>query len=220
MIELGFRDVRVLPIAVDFDDLDEVAPNPYVMDFFDEGYENLLFVGRISPNKRQDQLIRFFDHYQREIQPKSRLFLVGGYGGMEPYCNHLLQLIGEKKATNIILSGHVHLNELVAYYRLADVFVCVSEHEGFCVPLLESMHFGVPIVALDSTGVTATLGDAGIKVKESSETSLAFAVKSLLENKHRIEETVETQRQRLGEFDKGKIDVLLREYIEEISENA
>jgi len=220
MIDLGFQDARVLPIAVDFEDLDAVEPNPYVMDFYDGDYENLLFVGRISPNKRQDQIIRFFDHYQKEIQPKSRLFLVGGYGGMESYCNHLLQLMGEKKATNIIVSGHIHLSELVAYYRLADVFVCLSEHEGFCVPLLESMHFGVPIVALDSTGVAATLGDAGVKVKESSETSVAFAVRSLLEDKQRLEDTVETQRRRLRDFDKEKIDIILRDYVEEITANA
>jgi len=218
--ERGFRNVRVLPIAINLERLDSVAPNAYVMDFFDDGYQNLLFVGRITPNKRQDQLIRVFAYFQKEIERRSRLFIVGGYGGMEPYCNHLLRIMGEKKTGNIILSGHVSLDELVAYYRLADVFVCLSEHEGFCVPLLESMHFDVPVVALDSTGVTATLGGAGILVKDSSEVTVSASLTALLSQKEQRDAIVEKQRIRLHDFDKAEIDSLLHHRIQELIVSA
>ena len=64
--------------------------------------------------------------------------------------HHFIARIG---ARDVHLVGHVSNEELTAYYELADVFVCASEHEGFCVPLVESFHMGVPVLAYAATAV-------------------------------------------------------------------
>ena len=123
---------------------------------FDDEWVNLLFVGRMIPNKRIDDLIRWFHAYKRWFNPRSRLLLVGSQGGFELYVAMLHQLIARLGTADVHFLGHVSNEELVAYYEVADVFVCASEHEGFCVPLIESFHMGVPVLAYAATAVPAS----------------------------------------------------------------
>ena len=124
---------------------------------YDDGRTNILFVGRVIPNKKIDDLIRVFALYQRLFDRHSRLLLVGDYRGHEKYYDRLQDLVRERGAQEVVFTGPVDDDELRAAYSCADLFLCLSEHEGFCVPLLEAMAFDVPVVAFDTGAVR---GDA------------------------------------------------------------
>ena len=129
---------------------------------FDDDWVNLLFVGRMIPNKRIEDVIRWFHAYKRWFNPRSRLLLVGSHGGFERYVAMLHQFIARIGAHDVHFLGHVSNEELVAYYEIADVFLCASEHEGFCVPLIEAFHMGVPVLAYAASAVPATMDGAGV----------------------------------------------------------
>jgi len=158
---LGFPRTGVLPVVPDFSHL-AGPPNFMQAGVFDDAWVNVLFVGRMIPNKKIDDLIRFFHAYNRWFNPRSRLLLVGSHAGFERYASMLQDMIDRLKVPNVHVLGHVSNNELAAYYTLADVFLCASEHEGFCVPLVESFHVGVPVVAYAASAVPGTMDGAGI----------------------------------------------------------
>jgi glycosyltransferase involved in cell wall biosynthesis len=168
----GFAPTGVLPVIPDFSHLD--GPGNYMQaGAFDDDWVNLIFVGRVIPNKRLDDLIRWFHAYKRWFNPRSRLLLVGSYAGFERYLAMLHQFISDIGATDVHLLGHVTNEELVAYYELADVFICASEHEGFCVPLIEAFHMGVPVIAYAAAAVPATMDGAGVLVTNKDPVSVA-----------------------------------------------
>jgi glycosyltransferase involved in cell wall biosynthesis len=143
---LGFPATGVLPVVPDFSHL-EVTPNRFVAGAFDDDRTNLLFVGRVIPNKRFEDLIRIHHAYRTLYDPRARLLLVGSYSGFEWYLAMLHHLAHRIGTGDVHFTGHVANEELAAYYEVADLFLCASEHEGFCVPLVEAFHQGVPVVA-------------------------------------------------------------------------
>lgn len=159
----GFVDPQVLPICVSPDKWGH-SPDPHLMKALSDGATNILFVGRIAPNKKQDDLIRAFSAY-KQLDPTARLLLVGGEDQNDPYAAALRALINEYQLeSNVQLVGTVTDEKLAAYYRTADLFWSMSEHEGFCVPLVEAMWFDVPILAFNSSAIPETLGDAGLMI--------------------------------------------------------
>lgn len=172
---LGAADAAVVPVAVDTGRLD-VAPDPRILERFDDSLYNILFVGRGAPNKRIEELIRVFHLYQSHVNSHARLIVVGSFGGTEPYRHWLSGLLLELGQRNVYIEGFRTDAELAACYRVARAFLCLSEHEGFCVPLLEAMHFGVPIVAYAAAAVPETLGDSGILLRSRDP---AYAVEIL-----------------------------------------
>lgn len=189
LLALGFGDVALFPLLVDTTALQQSAKStngqaiveryPQVV----QGCEwiNWLFVGRIVPNKRQDALIRAFHYYQRLINPHCRLFLVGSSVNAPGYQLELETLAASLGAQNVIFAGAPSFAEgFGGYFKAASVFVCASEHEGFGVPALEAMSFGLPVVALDATGVSCAVGDAGLLVQDNAPATLAEAVHFLL----------------------------------------
>ena len=121
-------------------------------------------------------MIRAFYCYQRDYNPKSRLFLVGSASGMEKYEGQLRAYVKRLGLEDkVIFPGHIKFNAILAYYRLADVFVCMSEHEGFCVPLVEAMYFDTPVVAYRSSAIPDTLGKGGLLL-EDKDPHMAAAV--------------------------------------------
>ena len=158
---LGFPRTAVLPVVPGFSHLDR-EPNWLVARDFDDGWINILFVGRVIPNKKIDDLIRFFHAYHTVFNPRSRLLIVGAQSGFERYLASLHQLAASLGAANVEFIGHVSDEELVAFYEVADLFLCASEHEGFCVPLVEAFYMEVPVIAYAATAVPATMDGAGV----------------------------------------------------------
>jgi len=158
---LGFANTGVLPVVPDFSHLD-VPPDQRVASEFGDGWTNGIFVGRVIPNKKFETVIRAFHVYRTRYNPRSRLLLVGSYSGFERYLAMLHGLVARLGTPDVHVLGHVTNEELTALYDVADLFVCGSEHEGFCVPIVEAFYKGIPVLAYASTAVPATMDGAGV----------------------------------------------------------
>jgi glycosyltransferase involved in cell wall biosynthesis len=151
---LSGRAPAVIPVLFDRAELPAAGRRP------PEGPPTVVFVGRLAPHKRQDLVIRAFARY-RELEPDARLVLVGV--PMTPdYGAHLARLAGELAPGAVTFESGISREQLAERYRSAHAFLCLSEHEGFCIPLLEAFHFGVPVIARDEGAVGEVVGDAGV----------------------------------------------------------
>ena len=157
----GFESPGVLPIICDPAKWN-LRADAAVMDRLQDGRINLLFVGRIAPNKKQDELLEAFAHY-RQLDADSRLVIAGEGRPSDPYYMRLVRDIEARNLSDhVILTGQITDAELLAYYRTAHLYWSLSEHEGFGVPLVEAMWFDVPVLAYRSAAVPETLGEAGL----------------------------------------------------------
>lgn len=184
LIRLGYRcPIDVVPIVIPFEDYIKKPNDKVLKKYQNDSYTNFLFTGRISPNKRQEEIIAVFHEYQKLYNPNSRLFFVGKYEGMERYYEKLQEYVDKIGAENVFFTGHIPFDEILAYYQLADLFICMSDHEGFCVPLIEAMCFEIPIVAKAVAAVPETMGGGGIAIKsDSSFTEIAGVCDIVLRN--------------------------------------
>jgi glycosyltransferase involved in cell wall biosynthesis len=215
--DYGFAAPRVLPLLVDFAALDRLTPCPRILKRFEDSWTNFLFVGRIAPHKRQDDLLRVFAYYQTRIDRRSRLFLVGSAQYFENYLAHLDELARQLEIEDhVYFTGQVRADELAAYYRLADVFLCLSEHEGVCVPLLEAMHYRVPIVAFAAAAVPETLGDAGLLVTRKDYAGIAEAAYLVHTDRELRAHMVRQQECRLADFRPEPVAQRFRSYLDEL----
>lgn len=213
LISIGFKKTGVLPYLVNLNKFN-IVPNNQIIKKYDDEFVNILVVGRISPNKKVDDAIKCFYNYNKYINPKSRLFLVGSYNGMDSYYNYLNDVILKLGLKNVYFTGHTSLDELVSYYKVSDIFLTMSEHEGFCVPLLESMHFEVPIIACNSTAIPDTLGGAGIIINDKNYIEVAELINLLVEDKALRNRIVKKQSERLEFFSRERIAGILKNYID------
>jgi glycosyltransferase involved in cell wall biosynthesis len=157
----GFQRTGVLPIVLDLE-MQRRPPAPVVRRLYQDGCTNILFVGRVIPNKKIEDLLRVFAVYQRRLEKRSRLLLVGDTRGCPHYHDRLLEMVAGLRLDAVVFAGHVDDDELRAYYEVADVFLCLSEHEGYGVPLVEAMAHGVPVVAHAAGAVADTLDGGGV----------------------------------------------------------
>lgn len=179
LVDIGYQQTVVCPLLVDLEEYHR-APDRSTADRLrrrrDRSGAQWLFVGRLAPNKCQHDVIGAFAVYRRVFDRAARLTLVGG-GTSVQYMRALERLVHELELGDSveILLG-VNDSELLAYWSVADVFVCMSEHEGFCVPILEAMELGVPVVAYASTAVPETLGGTGVLLEDKDPLTVAMAV--------------------------------------------
>lgn len=214
MIAMGYKadQISVIPVAIPFDDYKQ-EPDAGMMTSLSDGMTNIVFVGRIAPNKKHEDIIRAFDYYKRNVNPNSRLILAGGANANGMYFNDLKSYIEALGTQDIIFPGHISFAEILAIYRKADVFLCLSEHEGFCVPLLEAMTFDVPIIAYDAGAVPETMGGSGIVVNDKDPVFLSKVIDKLVNDPELRSSIVSLQRKRLEDFRYDKIKKMLQDYI-------
>jgi len=217
LMALGYERVRILPIIYDFQKLQRPA-DPEVLKRYSDGLTNILHVGRIVPNKRYEDLIKTFYFYHKHINPRSRLILVGSYTDMQHYYSCLQGLVNSLGLDQVIFTGKVSLEGLIAYYQTSRVFLSLSEHEGFGVPLLEAMFFKLPIIAYKSTAIPDTLGKAGILVKEKHYEEIAELIHIVAQDSPLRTRIIEVQSARLEDFSRVKILQLLDHYLTEVRE--
>jgi glycosyltransferase involved in cell wall biosynthesis len=210
---LGFAPTGVLPVVPDFSHLDG-AVNDLIAAEFDDGWTNILFVGRVIPNKRIENVIRYFHAYQRHFNPRSRLLLVGSYGGFEKYLAMLQQFVARLGASHVHFTGHVTNAELTAYYDVADVFLCASEHEGFCVPIVEAFYKEIPVVAYASTAVPSTMDGAGVLYTTKEPLEVAGLVDALVDDEALCERVLRAQDAALDRLRAKDFDGTLLRYVE------
>jgi glycosyltransferase involved in cell wall biosynthesis len=199
---LGFRNTGVLPIAVNTDRLTKAPPHPVLEEILDDGLVNFLFVGRIAPNKKIEDHIRLAEQYKRYIDAYYRFIFVGRYDVVPQYYATIRALLSEYKMLEdrFIFTGPVPDIELAAYYRSSSVYVSLSEHEGFCVPLVEAMAMDVPVLAYSAAAVPDTLGGAGVQFAPKDLEYAAELLGMLAFEESPREEVLAGQRQRLQAF--------------------
>ena len=161
LVAAGFPQVSVLPFAVDWRAFD-TPPDPVLRDELQDGCTNVLFVGRAVPSKRIDDVMRVFTAYQRLYQPRSRLLVAGYLNRESPYGAYLHGLKELLGAERVRFLGRVSAAQLSACFSVASVYLSMSRHEGFGVPLLEAMYRGVPVVAYGAAAVPETMDGAGV----------------------------------------------------------
>ena len=224
--ELGFERTGVLPILMDFEPFQplqpfqnaEHGPVSVMEEILSAGRANFLFVGRVYPNKRFEDLARLAFFYKKYISEDFRFILVGKAGRMERY-QQSVQALADKWGlvpSEFLFTGHVSFEDLLACYRCSDVFVSMSEHEGFSVPLVESMVTELPIMAFSAGAVPDTLGDAGIQFNEKRYEELAEMAHLLTFDESLREAVIQSERIRSERFRPERVEAELLGYVEEV----
>ena len=212
---LGFAPTGVLPVVPDFSHLD-LEPNDLVAGQLDDEMTNIVFVGRIIPNKRIEDVIRYFHAYQRSFNPRSRLILVGSYTGYDKYLAMLHELVADLGTSRVQFTGHVTDAELTAYYEVADLFLCASAHEGFCVPIMEAFYKQVPVVAYAATAVPATMDGAGVLYTTNDPLEVAAIVDAVLSDDVVCDAIVKKQDDALARLRAKDFDGTLLRFVEQV----
>ena len=216
---LGFPETAVFPIAVNTARLTEAPPRPALERVLRDGLTNILFVGRIAPNKKLEDHLRLAEHYKRYIDPFHRFIFVGRQDACPRYYAMLRALMTEYRMTTerFWFVGPVPDADLAVFYRTASVYVSLSEHEGFCVPLLEAMATGVPVLAYASTAVPETLGGAGIAFSPKDLEHAAEMLGLLVYDDGLRADVLEGQRRRLRDFTDSRFDIHLDQLVTHFS---
>ena len=205
---LGFSNTGVFPIAVDTDRITK-APRRQALETVlqDEGWLNFLFVGRIVPNKKIEDHIKLAEHYKRYVNEQYRFIFVGKTDATPKYFAAIQALLERYRmpAGRFIFTGPVPDEDLATYYRMASVYISLSEHEGFCVPLLEAMAADVPVLAYSTTAVPDTLGGAGVQFAPKDLEYAAELLGELAFNDRLRTQVIAGQRRRLADFGDDRI---------------
>jgi glycosyltransferase involved in cell wall biosynthesis len=217
--DLGFARTGVFPIAVDTGRITNAPRKPALEKILGDGLINILFVGRIVPNKRIEDHIRLAEHYKRYIDSYYRFVFVGRCDGLPRYYNAVRAMILQYRMLpdRFLFPGAVTDDELAAYYRWADVYVSLSEHEGFCVPLVEAMAADVPVLAYAAGAVPETLGGAGITFAPKDLEFAAEMVGALVYDRSVRTEIIRGQRRRLADFALPRVETRLRDVLAEFA---
>lgn len=212
---MGFAPTGVMPIAVNTERLTQAPRRPALEKILGDGLINILFVGRIVPNKRIEDHIRLAELYKRYVDSHYRFVFVGRYDGLPRYYAQVRALITELQMLpdRFWFTGPVPDEDLAAFYRWADVYVSLSEHEGFCVPLVEAMAADVPVLAYAAGAVPETLGGAGVLFAPKDLELAAEMLGTLVYDRPVRDRVIEGQRRRLADFAPDRIQRRLMEVV-------
>jgi glycosyltransferase involved in cell wall biosynthesis len=204
---LGVAPTGVFPIAIDTSRITSDVRRPALEAILDDGLVNFLFVGRIAPNKKIEDHIRLAECYKRSVDAYYRFIFVGRYDVVPRYYSMVRALMAEFRMLDdrFIFTGPVPDEELAVYYRHAAVYISMSEHEGFCVPLLEAMAADVPVLAYAAAAVPDTLGGAGVQFAPKDLEIAAELLGSLAFDDALRSRIVAGQRRRLLDFGDARI---------------
>jgi glycosyltransferase involved in cell wall biosynthesis len=212
---LGFPRTAVLPVVPDFTHL-AVEPDVRVFRAYDDEWTNILFVGRVIPNKRPDNVIRFFHAYKALYNHKTRLILAGSHGGFDTYLAQLHRLVADLGVADVHILGQVSNEELTALYDVADLFLCASEHEGFCVPLIEAFHKRVPVLAYAATAVPATMDGGGVLYDTTDPRRVAALMHGVLANRQREDDILVAQDAALDRLMALDFSGMIERYVRDV----
>ena len=216
---LGFRDTGVMPILVDAERLARCTRHPVIERTLGDGPANILFVGRVVPNKKLEDHIRLAEHYKRYVDTDYRFIFVGRTNAVPRYYATLQALISryEMPRERFLFTGPVPDVELAAYYRMASAYVSLSEHEGFCVPLVEAMAADVPVLAYGAAAVPETLGGAGVCFTPKDLEYAAESLGLLVYDDELRSSVIAGQRRRLADFSAARAARALDAVIESLT---
>lgn len=220
LLALGIQQVHVLPYFVYLDELLTSASSSVGREIaarYADGWANLLFVGRVSPHKCQADLVHAYNYYHKLVNPRSRLILVGSDATAPGYRVEVEALCYTLGLEHVHFVGPVALTEgLGGYYKAASAFVCLSEHEGFCVPIVEAMAFDVPVLAYKATGVPYAMDGSGILVSQKRYDVIGELIDLVVRDPNLRQGIVMRQRERLNELMPNQVASQLKTVIEHL----
>jgi glycosyltransferase involved in cell wall biosynthesis len=212
---LGFAPTAVMPISVDIDRITTAPRRPALEKILRDGLINILFVGRIVPNKKIEDHIRLGELYKRYNDNYYRFIFVGRTDAVPAYYAQVRALVSELRMLpdRVWFAGAVPNEDLAAFYRWADVYVSLSEHEGFCVPLVEAMAADVPVLAYAAGAVPETLGGAGLLFSPKDLELAAELMAMLVYDRDLRRAVLDGQRRRLQDFAPELLETRLLELL-------
>jgi glycosyltransferase involved in cell wall biosynthesis len=190
LVGMGFKNTGVIPLM-------HLESQPVLTGSLEKNEpKHLLFVGKLAPHKKQSLLIETFYHLRKELPPHSQLHLVGT--GDPLYTKYLRLLIKQLGLSqSVILTGKLTDSNLSEYYTLADAFICMSEYEGFCIPVVEAMRAQVPVFYRSLTGIKETMGGAGVELLTNDPIQNALILKQFLNSPNALKAVLAKQQMRL-----------------------
>lgn len=200
LIERGFTNTTIIPLLFDVEEkLDKEWSQK--IEIRNSYFFNILFVGRITPNKCQHDIIEIGRYLHSIMKVPFKIHLVGGYDQNDPYYQELITKVSHLGLSDTVhITGKVSEEDLIGYYRVADLFLSMSEHEGFGVPLIEAMVFNVPVLAYNSSNIPYTMGNAGILINEKNHHEIATFIEYLLTNRSILRKVTADQRKHLRSY--------------------
>ena len=204
---MGFAPTGVLPLVVDPTRLRSARPVPSLERLLQDGLVNILFVGRIAPNKKIEDHIRLAEQFKRYVDTQYRFIFVGKENAVPRYYAAVRALVAEYRMLpdRFWFTGAVPEEELAAYYRNAHAYVSLSEHEGFCAPLVEAMAMDVPVLAYAEAAVPETLGGAGVAFAPKDLEVAAELLGALIYDEPFREQVIAGQRRRVHDFSRDRL---------------
>lgn len=212
LISLGYKNVATIPLLLDIEKNKNFSFDEEIVKKYQETY-NIITVGRIVSNKAQHEVINTLFYLKKHYGLKNiKLFLVGGVS--EPDYDAYLRELRENLLLEdvVILSGKVSDEELQGYYRCADLFLTLSNHEGFCIPLLEAMLEDIPTLAFDTGGISATLPASSLLHFKSPD-YVASKILEIKNSAHLRHEMVKAQKEHLEQFSNENIIALFKDFL-------
>jgi len=216
---MGFSRTGVFPIAVDTARVTQRVQRPALESILDDGLVNFLFVGRIAPNKKIEDHIRLAELYKRNVDAYYRFIFVGRCDVVPRYYSMIRALMSELRLLNdrFIFTDAIPDEELAIYYRHAAVYISLSEHEGFCAPLVEAMAADVPVLAYAAAAVPDTLGGAGVQFAPKDLEYAAELLGALAFDDELRANVIAGQRRRLTDFCDGRVTRDLTALVRQLS---
>lgn len=219
LVEAGFeaRKTAVVPIFLPIDTWETLPVDDALQaSLRQSGKTNWLSVGRIAPNKALEDVIRLFHVYKTDINPQAHLYLIGSLS-IHTYVKALRELIAALDlTTHVTFSGRVSDSALKTYYQNTHLFVSASYHEGFCVPLIESMFFELPILARNATAMPETLGQSGVLFNQLGYLEAAETAQLMMTDATLRQQIITTQKQRMHAFLPEAVEAKLQEALLQI----
>lgn len=201
LIHMGFENnIDVMPVSISLNRFENIESDDEIIKE-NKDTVNILFVGRVVENKHQKDIIKVFQIYHNYFNKHSKLFLVGDIGNKK-YVEELKITINDLNLTqSVFITGKVSEEKLKAYFEISDIFLCMSEHEGFCVPLLEAMKMGLPVIAYASTAIPETMDGAGILFIKKNIQYIAALIDEIVNNNNFKNKIIERQYCRIDKMD-------------------
>lgn len=208
LVELGFKNTDVLPILYDYS-----KAIRYPRKSKDT---NILFLGRIAPNKCQQDVIKAFYYYKNLYNKDAKLYIAGAYNGMEKYLSDLIHFVKNLDLDDVYFTGRLSYEQMYKLYSNTDLFLCMSEHEGFCVPLIECMYYNIPALVYDAGAVAETMGNSGVVFNKKDYRKVAAMMNEIINNNEFKLKITESQSKRLNDFSYETVSYELKRIISNI----
>ena len=212
---VGYPETGVLPLLLNFSKFDN-ADDPVTRQIYTNGKFTLLFVGRVIPNKKFEDVIKTFYHYKTYFNADSQLILAGDFRGQERYYSALCGLIDTLTVKDVHFTGHIDFPQLAAFFKIADVYLSMSEHEGFGVPLLEAFYCGIPVVAYAAGAVEETMNSGGLLLHEKDFFKTAAVLNKLEADKGFRGDIIEFQLKALEKYRRENVSRILLEHLKKV----